>query len=177
MRYFSRWILKRLGWTPEGTLPQIDKYIIIIVPHTSMLDFFLGRLFLFSLDLKVNVLVKKELFFFPAGILLKKLGGIPVDRSKRSQTIARMVEHFQTKDKFILAIAPEGTRQKVESWRTGFYYMASDAHVPIIPAFCDYKRKVFGIGPAFEPTGNMENDIMELKSFFRHVTPYHPDRY
>lgn len=177
MRYLSRWILKRLGWTPEGNLPKIDKYIIIIVPHTSMLDFFLGRLFLFSIGLKVNVLIKKELFFFPAGILLKKLGGIPVDRSKRSQTIARMVEHFRMHDRFILAIAPEGTRQKVESWRTGFYYMASDAHVPIIPAFCDYKRKVFGIGPAFEPTGNMENDFLELKSFFRHVTPYHPDRY
>ncbi len=177
MRYLSRWILKWLGWSPEGNLPPIDKYIIIIVPHTSMLDFVLGRLFLFSLGLKVNVLIKKELFFFPAGMLLKKLGGIPVNRSRRSQTIARMVEHFRKEDKFILAIAPEGTRQKVEAWRTGFYYMASDAHVPIIPAFCDYKRKVFGMGPAFEPTGDMENDFLKLQSFFRHVTPFHPDRF
>ena len=177
MRILSKWILKELGWRPEGSLPNFPKYIIILVPHTSMLDFMLGQLFLSSAGMNAKTLIKKELFWFPLGILLRMLGGIPVDRSRRTQTIARMVDTFAKQDSFILAIAPEGTRKKVDAWRTGFYYMANEAGVPIIPAFCDYKRKVFGIGNPFITSGQMQEDIEFLQSFFKGVTPLHRDRF
>jgi len=166
-----------LGWKIEGKLPPIKKYIIIAVPHTSMLDFVMGKLFLLSLSLDVKILMKKELFIFPFSIIIKKLGGIPVDRNRRNQTIAKMVENFRMNESYILAIAPEGTRQKVENWRTGFYHIACEADVPILPVWCDYKRKVFGIGELFYPSGNIEKDIPVLQAVFKDVTPYYPSRF
>lgn len=173
----SRMILDMLGWKVEGKLPPIPKYIIIAAPHTSMLDFVLGKLFLRSLSLDAKILMKKELFVFPINIVIKKMGGIPVDRDRRNQTIAKMVDNFLKNESYILAIAPEGTREKVYTWRTGFYHIACKAHVPILPAWCDYKRKIFGIGELFYPSGNMENDMEILQAVFKDVTPYYPSRF
>jgi 1-acyl-sn-glycerol-3-phosphate acyltransferase len=170
-------ILDMLGWKVEGKLPSIRKYIIIAAPHTSMLDFLLGKLFLLSLSLDAKILIKKELFIFPLSILIKKMGGIRVDRNRRNQTIDKMVKLFRANESFILAIAPEGTREKVISWRTGFYHIALNAAVPILPAYCDYRRKVFGIGELFYPSGDIEKDIAILQALFKDVTPYYPSRF
>jgi 1-acyl-sn-glycerol-3-phosphate acyltransferase len=168
----SKLILNMLGWKVEGKLPTIQKYIIIAAPHTSMLDFILGKFFLHSLSLDAKILMKKELFFFPMNFLLRKLGGIPVDRNQRNQTINKMVELFLQNEHFILAIAPEGTRKRVQSWRTGFYHIAFKAGVPILPAYCDYHRKVFGMYDLFYPTGEIDKDISILQSLFKNVTPF-----
>jgi 1-acyl-sn-glycerol-3-phosphate acyltransferase len=173
----SKLILKMLGWKVEGKLPTIQKYIIIAAPHTSMLDFILGKLFLLSLSLDAKILMKKELFFFPLNFFIRKLGGIPIDRSQRNQTIDKMVELFRQNEHFILAIAPEGTRRRVQNWRTGFYHIAFRAGVPILPAYCDYHRKVFGMYELFYPTGEIEKDISILQALYKNIIPYKPAGY
>lgn len=173
----SRRILNTIGWKVEGNLPPIRKCVIIAAPHTSMLDFVLGKLFLYSLSLDAKILMKKELFIFPLNIIIQKMGGIPVDRYHRNQIIAKMVDNFNNNENYFLAITPEGTRKRVIKWRTGFYYIAYNAGVPIPPVCCDYKRRTISIGELFYPSGNLEKDISILQAFFKNVTPYYPSRF
>jgi 1-acyl-sn-glycerol-3-phosphate acyltransferase len=121
--------------------------------------------------------MKKELFFFPLGILIKRMGGIPVDRNRRNQTIDKMVEMFDNSESFKLVIAPEGTRKMVSSWRTGFYHIALKAGVPILPVYGDYRRKVFGISDLFYPSGEVDKDISILQNLYKDITPFYPSRF
>ncbi len=166
-----------LGWKFEGELPQIKKYIIIVAPHTSSMDFLIGRLYLAIAGLNINILQKKELFFFPLGNILKYFGGIPVDRGKNANIVFQLTEKFDNSEYMTLSLAPEGTRKKVTHWKRGFYYIAQKANVPIVVASLDYKRKVVGIKKIIKPSGNINADMIEIKNCYKDVTAKHPENF
>jgi 1-acyl-sn-glycerol-3-phosphate acyltransferase len=173
----SKLILSLWGWKVTGNLPSEKKFIAVEAPHTSMWDFIIGRTFFYSIGYKPRFLMKKELFFFPVGWLLRRMGGIPVDRYKKGDMVEKMTDKFKKESQLALIITPEGTRQKVNDWKLGFYYIARSANVPIVPAFLDYRKKVIGIGDSFYATENVDNDILRIKSFVSQATPKHPERY
>ena len=134
MRKISIFLLRILGWRLEGEIPKdVHKCVIVMGPHTSNWDFFIGRLGFFALGVKAYFLMKKELFFFPLGFFLKYLGGIPVDRKgNTTQNITDLaVSYFNKNEKMFLVFTPEGTRSYNSKWKTGFYYVSLKANVPI----------------------------------------------
>ncbi|MEZ5082456.1 MAG: 1-acyl-sn-glycerol-3-phosphate acyltransferase [Bacteroidales bacterium] len=178
MKYISFFILRMIGWKVTNSLPAgIPKCVVIMAPHTSMWDFVLGRLGFFILDINVRFLIKKEMFFFPLGPLIKWLGGISVDRSKSTQTVDYIAGLFAKYDNLYFTITPEGTRKQVEHWKKGFYYIAQKANVPIALGFLDYSKKHGGIGPVIIPTGNFEEDFKMIESFYRGMGARHPEMF
>lgn len=161
---------KIFGWKVEGSLsPEIKKSVIIVLPHTSWHDFYIGALVRKVIGIPIHFVAKKELFRPPFGWYFKWMGGAPIDRSSKQNTVQEVVAIFEKHDKFRLAIAPEGTRKKVEKWRSGFYYIALEAKVPIICVAFDYSTKTVKIKDAFYPSGNYENDLKVLKLFYANV--------
>jgi len=152
-----------MGWKITGIMdPNIKKSVMIVVPHTSWHDFYIGLFARGVINLEMNYVAKKELFRFPFGAYFRWMGGAPLDRSGGKNIVDSIASIFDTRETFRLAIAPEGTRKKVDSWKTGFYYIAMKANVPIIPIVFDYERKEVTLKPAFYPTGNIENDFEML---------------
>lgn len=166
-----------MGWKVQGNFPDEKKIVVVSAPHTSMWDFVIGRLFLYQYPIKPKFLIKKELFFFPFGYLMKKIGGIPVNRSCKTDIIEQVIEKFNHSEHMVLVITPEGTRQNVKDWKTGFYYIARGANVPILPSYFDYKHKIIGIGELFYPSDNIIDDIAHIKDFVKDIHPKHPERY
>ena len=157
-------------WKVVGTIPnKLKKCIIIAVPHTSWWDFFLGIFSRGILKLEINYVAKKELFVFPFNYFFSWTGGSPLNRQKNENKVDSIVKIFEEKEIFRLAISPEGTRKKVTEWKTGFYYMALKANVPIIPVAFDYGRKQVIYHEPFYPTGNIDADLKNLKSFYKDV--------
>jgi 1-acyl-sn-glycerol-3-phosphate acyltransferase len=168
--------LKIFGWRLEGRLPDVDKLVVIAAPHTSNWDLPVLLSLAFALRTKAGWLGKNTLFRWPFGFLFKWMGGIPVYRSASHNMVAQSVEMFRNSEKLILAIPPEGTRSKVSHWKTGFYYIALGAGIPIAMAFIDYKRKVSGVGPTLVPTGDIEADMEIIRNFYATVTAKYPDK-
>jgi 1-acyl-sn-glycerol-3-phosphate acyltransferase len=148
-----------------------------VAPHTSNWDFVIGMLFYKSIGGKPHVLMKKEWFFFPLGPFLKSIGIIPVDRNKKTSLSDQMVELFRLKKHFQLAVAPEGTRQKNSVWKTGFYYIALNACVPITLAYIDYFKKEVGVKEIFYPSGDVKCDIDKIKQYYKNIRAKHPKRF
>jgi len=169
--------LKLFGWNHELSIEIPDKCVLCVAPHTSNWDFFIGMLFYRAIGGEPHVFMKKEWFFFPLNYLLKSLGILPVDRKKRTSLSDQMVEQFHLRNHFQLAIAPEGTRRKNAQWKTGFYYIALNAGVPIVLAYIDYSKKEVGVKKIFSPTGDVKNDIEEIKSYYKDVHAKHPKRF
>ncbi len=147
-------------------MPDEKKDIIVVAPHTSNFDFLIGLAVRSILGFKASYLGKKELFRFPFGWLFRKLGGYPVDRSKHSNLVDAVAAIFDEHENFAIAIAPEGTRKYVKEWKTGFYYMAIKAKVPLVLASFDYKRKTVYISEPYFPMGNKELDSKNILSFY-----------
>ncbi|MCM5662883.1 1-acyl-sn-glycerol-3-phosphate acyltransferase [Galbibacter mesophilus] len=160
MSKFSGWIFRKiLGWKLVGEFPNLKKYVIIVVPHTSWHDFYLGVLVRSMVAIEMNYVAKKELFDSPLGWYFKWTGGAPIDRSKNSNTVEAVVKLFNGKEEFRLALSPEGTRKKVKTWKTGFYHIAKGAKVPIVMVAFDYKNKEVRIEPPFYPSDDMKSDF------------------
>lgn len=157
-------ILKLFGWKIDPKSPQgVKKCVVVMGPHTSNWDFIIGRIAFGHYKVKAKFLIKKELFFPPMGWLLKALGGIPVDRQKGSNLTDQAVKIIKNSDEIFMVFTPEGTRSYNPKWKRGFYYIAQKAQVPIYVGYIDYKKKIGGFDSLFEPTGNVEADIQELK--------------
>lgn len=174
MQWLAKFIyFKILGWRVVGekTIHKdtIKKAVIIAVPHTSWHDFYIGMLLRSVLDVKTNFVGKKELFAFPYGWFFRALGGAPVDRYTKEDKVAKIAKLFYEKDEFRMALAPEGTRKKVNKWRTGFYYIAKEANVPIIMISFDFENKQNKISKPFYPTNDMESDFKFMHAFFKGV--------
>jgi len=167
-------ILRALGWKLEVTLPDTKKYVLIGAPHTSNWDFVYMLLFRSAIGIKPRWIGKDTFFRWPFGGLWRRLGGIPVNRRSRNSFVDQMVATFQEHDKLILVIAPEGTRSKTRYWKSGFYYIALGAGVPIVMGFLDYARKVGGIGPALMPVGDIQADFVTIREFYADKTGKHP---
>ncbi|HKQ92806.1 MAG TPA: lysophospholipid acyltransferase family protein [Blastocatellia bacterium] len=176
IRGLSFSFLKIIGWRLEGRLPDVDKLVVIAAPHTSNWDLPVLLSLGFSLRVKACWLGKHSLFKWPFGFLFRWMGGIPVYRSASHNMVEQTVETFRNSEKLILAIPPEGTRSKVSHWKTGFYYIALGAEIPISMGFIDYKRKVVGIGPTLYPTGDIEADMEVIRNFYATVTAKYPDK-
>ena len=178
MKYIAKFILFLWGWKVIGGIPaDLKKCVVVVAPHTSMWDFVLGRLAFFELGLKVRFLIKKEMFFFPLGPIVKGLGGISVDRSKSGRMVDLVAELFNQYESLFITVTPEGTRRRVENWKKGFYYIALKANVPIALGFLDYKEKIGGVGKVFIPSGIFEEDFKLVQDFYKGKVAKHPDKF
>lgn len=173
----SRAFLKLLGWTCHAEPVEQKKYVLIGAPHTSNWDFPLTLLILSALGVRFSWVAKHTIFVGPVGYLFRKIGGIPVDRTRRSGFLLKMVRLFQRRDDLILAISPEGTRKKTDHWKSGFYNLAVKAGVDIRLGYIDYPSKTGGLGPILQPSGDIEKDFEIIKAYYRDKTGKHPDQH
>lgn len=165
----GRIVLWAFGWSFGGSIPNVSKAVCIVAPHTSNLDFFVGIAAMFALNLRVVFLGKHTLFVWPLGTLMRWLGGAPVDRREARGVVDETVDLFAQHERMILALAPEGTRRSVDRWKTGFYWVALESKVPIIPIVLDFGRRVIRFESLFEPTGNVDGDLRVLGMYFAGV--------
>lgn len=179
MKNISRFIFfKLMGWRIVYDQPfNLKKYIIIGAPHTSNLDFILGALMKFSTGLPVNFIAKKSLFKWPYGIIFKSLGGTPVDRSKNNNLVDSIIQLFNDKDTFILALSPEGTRKRVSKWKTGFYYIAKGANIPVVMHAFDFGNKIYRISAPYYLTGDIKKDFEHFHHFYKDIKAKNPDQF
>ncbi len=171
-------LLKILGWKVESKPPEVPKYVVIVAPHTSNWDFPMALFISWVYRMKGAWLGKAEIFRwpFPLNWFFRKMGGIPVYRDSNQGLVEQAVQVFRERDALVLALAPEGTRAKVEYWKAGFYHIALKAGVPIALGYLDFKRKAGGFGPLYYCTGDEEKDLAFIRAFFDTVTPRHPER-
>lgn len=177
MRWLFELIFKLLGWKINGQFPpELKKYIVAIAPHTSNWDFFVGVAARSLLRMqKTKYVAKSQLFKPPYGWIFRKLGGYPIERRSSNDMVKQVIELFNTHDHFILAITPEGTRKKVEKLKTGFYYIAKGAQVPIIPVGFDFKKKEVILGKPLYPSDDMKADFDHLYTFYSQITGKNPE--
>ena len=176
-RWLSIVMLKILGWRMENLPPDVPRCVVIIEPHTSNWDFPIGLFLGLVMRLKASWTAKHTMFRPPFGTFFKFLGGIPIERSHSHNLVHQLIEIIKSRDQIWIGITPEGTRKKVKAWKTGFYFIAVGAGVPIVLAYLDYKRKVGGFGPTLYPTGDIEADFAKLREFYSTVTARHPERF
>ena len=177
LRRFGRFALHLLGWDFRGSLPDSSRLVVIVAPHTSNWDFVIGILAVFALDIKAHWIGKHTLFKPPFRPVMQWLGGIPVDRSVPNDLVNRTRDKFRREEKFLVGIAPEGTRKRVAEWKKGFYRIAEGAGVPILCAGLDYRSQTIVIGPLIEPSGDYEADFAKIRTFFADITARHPGNF
>jgi 1-acyl-sn-glycerol-3-phosphate acyltransferase len=165
-----------IGWKPLSIPLDQTKYVLLGAHHTSNWDFIIGHLVMSAIGLKLTWIGKDSLFCWPFGWFMRKIGGIPVNRRIPTNFVQQMIDLFNQRSAMILAMAPEGTRKKTGSWKTGFYYIASGAKVPILFAYLDYKRKTGGVGRIFIPTGNLSEDIKIFQQFYSKISGKYPEK-
>ncbi|ERJ98383.1 MAG: 1-acyl-sn-glycerol-3-phosphate acyltransferase [Prevotella salivae] len=175
---FCRWLLyKKLGWTKCVTVAHPDKFIICLAPHTSNWDFIIGQLYAQAEGFKINFLMKREWFFWPLGVIFRSLGGIPVWRSKHTSMTDNLAETAKTKDSFKLCITPEGTRSPNTEWKKGFYFIALKAEIPILLYGVDYEKKKIVCTDSFTPSGNIDEEMPKIKSYFKDFKGKKPENF
>ncbi len=173
-------IVKLFGWKlllpAKGERPELQRCVFAVAPHTAVADFIVGAAYLWSLDVNGHVFIKKEFFRWPLGGLLKRLGAIPIDRGNRhNDMVGAAVREFAKGGTLALAITPEATRKPVHRWKRGFWEIARQAGVPIVPAYLDFSKKEVGIFDAMMPTDDFEADVRAIRSLYRSEMARHPD--
>lgn len=175
---FCAWLLyKCLGWTKNVTESHPDKYIICLAPHTSNWDFMLGQVYMRAEGYRINFMMKKEWFKGPLGSLFRRMGGIPVWRSKSMSLTDVLAETARQEQVFHLCITPEGTRSLNPDWKKGFYIIAQKAKIPILLYGIDYERKLIQCTRTVIPSGDMENELKEIKMYFKDFKGKHPESF
>ncbi len=169
-------ILKLLGWQVSFSIPLRDKYVLVGAPHTSNWDFPLGLLGMWACGLRINWVGKHTLFKGPFGPIMRAIGGIPVDRRGSIGFTKKVIEAFASREKFVLALSPEGTRSLTKHWKGGFYHIALAAGVPIALGYIDYPSKRIGIEQMFEPSGDIEADFTVLQEYYRNKIGRRPEK-
>ncbi len=169
-------ILRLIGWRTHAIRPRTSRYVIIGAPHTSNWDFGLVLLLMAAEQLPIRFMGKDLLFRGPLGLVMRSLGGIPVNRRERTNLVDQIVAKFDEFDDLIIGITPEGTRSKVSHWKTGFYYIALKAKVPIAMAYLDYGNKIIGVGPNFMPSGDLKVDFEIIRGFYTGVVGRNPKK-
>lgn len=159
-------VLSAMRWRITGALPGVPRVVLIGAPHTSNWDFVVGIATAWTLGVRVTWIGKQELFRPPFSAFFRWLGGIPVDRSVSTGFVDQTVAALQQHERFMLAIAPEGTRKAVAKWRTGFYYIALGVQAPIVLVTFDRARRVIHLGPSVTPTGDLEGDLARIRSLY-----------
>lgn len=170
-RWLGRSALRLMGWRMVGALPDVPKCVVIAAPHTTNWDFIRGICLVFALSIDAKWIGKQELFRGPVGPVFRWLGGIPVNRQSPQGAVEDAVEAFRRRERLFLAIAPEGTRRRVERWKTGFYRIAEGAGVPIVLGFFDNERRRLGFAGVVEPAGEMATAVAALESRYASLQP------
>jgi 1-acyl-sn-glycerol-3-phosphate acyltransferase len=176
-RTLASWILSLFGWRIVGGIPpDLKKYVLIAAPHTSWWDFPLGILVRTAIGRKIYFLGKRALFKPPLGIFFRWMGGYPVNRSRSSNLVDQMTVAFQNREEFGIALAPEGTRKKVDTLKTGFYYIAKGANVPIVMVRFDYGNRKAEFSKPFWPGDNTDKDLAFVLEYFKGVKGKIPEQ-
>lgn len=168
-RAFGRVVLAAARFRIAGALPELPKFVVCVAPHTSNWDFVIGYAAKMAVGVRAGWLGKHTLFRGPFGPIFRAMGGIPVDRSAASGVVGEAVRSFAENTELVLGVAPEGTRRKVDRWKTGFFHIAHEAGVPIVPVALDWGRSTVRIGPVFTPSGDVAADLRTLQAFFVHA--------
>lgn len=176
MRGLARRVLGLFGWEVEANLPVAKKYVVIGAPHTSNWDLPLSLLTMWAIGLEGRWVGKHTLFRGPFGSVMRRLGGLPLNRETTEDFVSRMAERLREAEELALLIAPEGTRKRTDHWRTGFYWIAHEAGVPIALGYLDYARKRAGVGRVLDPSGDIEADFEKIRSFYSDKTGKRPER-
>ena len=176
-KLISKIIFQIIGWKVVGKLNYPDKCLVIAAPHTSNWDFFIGRCYAYIIGVVPKYLIKSELFLPILRSLIKWNGGIPVYRHSKNNVVDQITEIYNSTDKFILGISPEGTRRRVERWRTGFYHIAVKSEVPILLLKMDYEKKEIGIINEFHPSGDIDKDLLFIQNQYKNIKGKIPKNY
>jgi 1-acyl-sn-glycerol-3-phosphate acyltransferase len=177
-RWVGRTLMRLAGWrfTGEG-FPAARRFVLIVAPHTSNWDFLVGVMAMYALGIRATFLGKDALFKFPLGIVMRYLGGIPVDRTSSRDVVTQSADQVSRADRIILVLAPEGTRKRTDAWRTGFYWIARKAEVPIVPVAFDFSHKAVHVFAPFVPSADAETDMAALKALYRPEMGRYPTGY
>jgi 1-acyl-sn-glycerol-3-phosphate acyltransferase len=174
---FAELLFRLAGWHTEGAPPTTDeRFVLIAAPHTSNWDAVILLVAARIYRLPLAWFVKDSWFAFPLGMLMRRLGAVPIDRSASHGVVEQAIARLQKGEPLALAVPPEGTRGRAPHWKSGFYHIARGAGVPIVLGYIDYGRKVAGLGPAFTPTGDVEADFEVFRAFYENVRPRFPDK-
>ena len=168
--------LRLAGWQWEGALPAEKKFVCLAYPHTSNWDGVVLLLVARTVGLDMRFMIKSEWTRGPLGPLMRGFGAVAVDRSKKNNIVDDMIAEFGRCESMQLVIPPEGTRGRTDGWRSGFYYIARGANVPVVPGYLDFRRKRAGMGPPVYLTGDVKADMDKLRAFYaqQKVTPHNP---
>ncbi len=168
---------KLLGWKTKVSAPDYDKYIICAAPHTTNWDLFIGKLFMGAIGRETGFMMTKDWFFRPLGPIFRWMGGIPVDRSRKTSLVDQMIKIAKSSQKFHLAITPEGTRKANPNWKKGFYYIAQGAGLPIILVAIDYAKKCITAEKVIHPSGDLDKDMREIKLYYKNFKGKYPENF
>ena len=166
LSHLARWLLAALGWKIQNQYPDVKKCVVIAAPHTSNWDFVLGIVAAKAIDLRPRWIGKHTIFRWPIAWFFRAIGGIPVRRGEGHNYIEQLARMFAQSDRLVLGMAPEGTRSKTDHWKTGFYYIARGAGVPVLMAYFDYPRKQVGITGILHPSDDIEADFEKIREFY-----------
>ncbi|MBR4230162.1 MAG: 1-acyl-sn-glycerol-3-phosphate acyltransferase [Bacteroidales bacterium] len=175
-------IVKLCGWRlllpAKGERPELQRCVFVVAPHTAVSDFLIGAAYLWQLDVNGHIFIKKEFFRWPLGGLLRSLGAIPIDRGNRhNDMVGAAVREFAKGGKLSLVITPEATRKPVKRWKRGFWEIAHQAGVPIIPAYIDFGKKEVGLFDAVYPTDDYEADVRRIRSLYHKEMAKRPNQF
>jgi 1-acyl-sn-glycerol-3-phosphate acyltransferase len=165
-RRLARWLVGLSGWKLTGEFANVPRAVLIAAPHSSWWDGFWGMLIKVAIGADVSFMAKRELFVGPLGWILRKLGGLPIDRKAAAGVVDQMVARINAEPSLWIGVAPEGTRKRVAKWKTGFWHIAHKAQVPIVPVYFHYPDRTIGIGPAFVTSDDMDADMERLHAFY-----------
>ncbi len=170
-------LLKASGWRTVGEIPNIPQAVVLALPHTSNVDGVYAIPSLFALDLQISIMGKHTLFKIPIlAQLLRWMGIVPIDRGNKGSVLQASIDKFKTGEPLFLGLSPEGTRQYTKDWKTGFYYLAFGANVPILPVAMDYKTKEIRFMSLVHPTGDIAADLQKIYGQYQGVVPRYPER-
>lgn len=172
----ARGLLRLGGWSMTSGLPDVPKAVIIAAPHTSNWDGIWAMIYIVAIGIDVKFFAKRSLFWFPLGILLRGLGGVPLDRGRAGSAVDQAVALFEENDSFYFGLAPEGTRTKVPFWKSGFYRIAMAADVPVVPGFLDFGTRRIGFGEAITLSGDQDADLEKFRALYKDIKGRHPDK-
>jgi len=172
---FSCWVLEKRGWAVEGEFINSNKAILAVAPHTSNWDFFIGLFVVFSFRLNLNFFGKHTIFIPPLGAIVRRLGGIPIERSKAHGVVTSIAAQIKKSDHLLLALAPEGTRSPIYPWKTGFMHIAREADIPIQTIGIDYKKKAIVLGPIIHKVTNIDEQMQTIYGFYDNVCAKYPN--
>jgi len=176
-RSIGRLLLSVFRWQVEGKVYNAPKFVMVLAPHTSMWDFFIAHTSMMAVGFHSSWLIAARYTWWPLGVIMRSLGGIPIHRSASHNVVSQIVKKFNDNDKLLLSLFPEGTRKKVGHWKTGFWHIAVQAGIPIQLISFDYDNRITTCGPVIKPSDSIEADMERIQKYYQNVQAKHPGKF